>query len=660
MAWLDSASSRCSGGGGRCSRSGLGVATVWERTIARSRAPKWPFSMQCGRGQRCLVALGGSKEVGHGLGCPSQRPRRHEDWAIATIHPLPADAPFPNVRDVLEDFIVEHRQLGLRDIQRCPFGEAYVRLTRVRDRDKLVLDSPHEFGDVFISFVRHDEGRNHRRVHLNRVVWLLLTGVPFDFRTTEDLACAVSKFGRMISWDKEDDHMGRIVVKARFLNLDTIPKSLRWSEGDEFEGDGWSSSIEVLASELLGGGPADEDPLPPANEDPHPLPENDVPAEGLHVVAAINNEMDVQVAENWDNWDDNHQHVHNAELEDLLDAVQQEEMAWADGEEVLPAPSNSSFSSDMSFSEGDNSHMFLPSVTVGTSHARADFPAIAQPAAVVMATGLQNILKAYQSDDEEPPVLQEKNQEMAALHDQPPANPMQHVAPLAAQPAPDVSPPLEVASDQPALLEAALEPVMFSDLPMTTAGSSVQVLKDNAEHVITARGSLQPVENLEDLQSGLQAFLFHIPDKCPTSHAPICQVMEEGVQDKGKENIGVPANLHDVESQALLQPFGQENLRKRRSGKTPLVETEVRRSDRIKKDNAGYKRNSCPNNNCLPCNVVPPIIKKSVVKNLTASFCKVSEGELEDMLAKKPKRMEEEVLDKVPLAKGEEHATTSS
>ena len=186
-----------------------------------------------------------------------QRPRRHEDWAIATIHPLPADAPFPNVRDVLEEFIVEHRQLGLRDIQRCPFGEAYVRLTRVRDRDKLVLDSPHEFGDVFITFVKHDEGRNHRRVHFNRTVWLLLIGVPFDFRNTEDLACAVSKFGRMISWDKEDDHMGRIVVKARVMNLDIIPKSMRWSEGDEFEEDGWSSSIEILASELLGGGAAD-------------------------------------------------------------------------------------------------------------------------------------------------------------------------------------------------------------------------------------------------------------------------------------------------------------------------------------------------------------------------------------------------------------------
>ena len=123
------------------------------------------------------------------------------------------------------------------------------------------------------------------------------------------------------------------------------------------------------------------------------------------------------------------------------------------------------------------------------------------------------------------------------------------------------------------------------------------------------------VENMD------QAILFHIPDKCPTSHAPICQAMEEDcAKDKGKENIGVAANMQDLESQALLQPFGQDNLRKRRSGKTPLVETQVRRSDRIKKDNAGYKRNSCSNNTCLPCNVVPPIIQKSVVKKSHCLF----------------------------------------
>ena len=41
-----------------------------------------------------------------------------------------------SVRDVLEEFAVVHKRLGLREIQRCPFGEAYVRLTNVRDRDK--------------------------------------------------------------------------------------------------------------------------------------------------------------------------------------------------------------------------------------------------------------------------------------------------------------------------------------------------------------------------------------------------------------------------------------------------------------------------------------------------------------------------------------------
>ena len=65
---------------------------------------------------------------------------------------------------------------------------------------------------------------------------------------------------------------------------------------------------------------------------------------------------------------------------------------------------------------------------------------------------------------------------------------------------------------------------------------TVNMLKSGMWDLFTA------VENMD------QAFLFHIPNKCPTSHAPICQVMEEGDKDKGKENIGVAANLHDVES----------------------------------------------------------------------------------------------------------------
>ena len=110
------------------------------------------------------------------------RPRRHEDWAIATIQPLPDEVHFPNVRDVLEDFLQNDpdAQVGFREIQPCPFGEAYVQFRNIRDRDRLVRDNPLAFGDVFITFTKHNEGRNWRRVKFNRVCWLLIVGVPFD------------------------------------------------------------------------------------------------------------------------------------------------------------------------------------------------------------------------------------------------------------------------------------------------------------------------------------------------------------------------------------------------------------------------------------------------------------------------------------------------
>lgn len=125
------------------------------------------------------------------------RARRHEDWAIVTINPLPDEVFFQNVRDVVEEFLLSVHAY-VRDIQECPFGEAYVQFVRVRDRDRLVRGSPHAFGNIFLSFVKHNEGRNWRRAYFNRDVWLLLTGVPFDFWTTEYLTHAISKFGRLL------------------------------------------------------------------------------------------------------------------------------------------------------------------------------------------------------------------------------------------------------------------------------------------------------------------------------------------------------------------------------------------------------------------------------------------------------------------------------
>ena len=43
--------------------------------------------------------------------------------------------------------------------------------------------------------------------------------------------------------------------------------------------------------------------------------------------------------------------------------------------------------------------------------------------------------------------------------------------------------------------------------------------------------------------------------------------------------------------------------------------------------------------------IPPPVVQKSVVKNLTTSFCKVADQDLEGKISKKPKRKVGEDLD---------------
>ena len=85
------------------------------------------------------------------------------------------------------------------------------------------------------------------------------------------------------------------------------------------------------------------------------------------------------------------------------------------------------------------------------------------------------------------------------------------------------------------------------------------------------------------------------------------------------------------------------------------METQVRRSDGIKKDNKGFRRKSCDAKSCLPCNATPPVIQNSVVKNLTKSFCKVAKDELQEKMSKKPKKKGQEEVAKVSKATGEDY-----
>jgi hypothetical protein len=105
---------------------------------------------------------------------------------------------------------------------------------------------------------------------------------------------------------------------------------------------------------------------------------------------------------------------------------------------------------------------------------------------------------------------------------------------------------------------------------------------------------------------------FAIPDKCVTTEAPLCINFYK--QDEASPTV-TPSK------EVLITP-----KRKRREGKSVLMESEVRRSPRLVMLNDGYKSHvNCSDKKCLTCNAVPPIVNSKVVKNLAMSFCKVPE-----------------------------------
>jgi len=73
-----------------------------------------------------------------------------------------------------------------------------------------------------------------------------------------------------------------------------------------------------------------------------------------------------------------------------------------------------------------------------------------------------------------------------------------------------------------------------------------------------------------------------------------------------------------------------EEVKKRRNSKrtTPIVDSQVRRSDRIKLVNKGFKNSGCTDRRCTSCN--PPTLSNNVIRNLGSQFCSMDQEDLSD------------------------------
>jgi hypothetical protein len=155
----------------------------------------------------------------------SRPQRRNETVAIATIDPLPDNAlHLPMVREVLEEFLIGERHLGISDVQPSHLGQALVCFNSPVDRDSMVINSPRQMGDVMVTFSRHNPGRNWHRVSFNHEWWKLLMGFPLDYWETEYIQDAICSFGKLENWVNNRARLTRLLVRVRVADLQNNPQ----------------------------------------------------------------------------------------------------------------------------------------------------------------------------------------------------------------------------------------------------------------------------------------------------------------------------------------------------------------------------------------------------------------------------------------------------
>jgi hypothetical protein len=157
------------------------------------------------------------------------------------------------VRDVIREYLVEHRRLGVRDIQRSNLGQVLVQFHSVLERDNLVFLGPQQYLDATFTALRHNDAWNHRALFFNRECWLMLLGFPLDYRSSEYLQAAIGCFGKLIMWEEDRHNVARTLLRVRDTSLEEVPQFVVFSEANGFIGDSWMFQCEIIKQNMLSG-----------------------------------------------------------------------------------------------------------------------------------------------------------------------------------------------------------------------------------------------------------------------------------------------------------------------------------------------------------------------------------------------------------------------
>lgn len=149
-------------------------------------------------------------------------------------------------------------------------------------------------------------------------------------------------------------------------------------------------------------------------------------------------------------------------------------------------------------------------------------------------------------------------------------------------------------------------------------------------------------------------FKLGVPTKCPLKKFPSCQVTE------------ILEDENATESDKVANPFSGQlpdgshgSLKKKGKNKTAIVETEVRRSPRLKECRKGFLSPTCVKKNCVGCVAEPPTLSSKAIRKLGTTLCGLNEFQLtDDSLNKKVISAKAVVGDGKSKKKGKQGAGT--
>jgi hypothetical protein len=396
---------------------------------------------------------------------------------------------------------------------------------------------------------------------------------------------------------------------------------LFFSETEGFVGDSWTVQCEIIQQNMLGGQAQDEDPIPPAPEDGQQLPlvffglGQPMPPAGLDLnfpsgpaggdLPAL---QDDNAHGDWDQWIENvqpNQHILQPFPPDLQ-PVQPDELQLSN--------QHSGLSSDSSFGAGQvaplqNGHVVeegpvLPGVGLAVNITAFNGPQeVDGPAPQVdHVPGIADL--PHQAHVGDPNNNHFQNLEMNFMVNQgwqpDPMFQMFEERKRAAQfsslwamyfaPAGSTAPSVDIAKNwAPFFLSKLLQPEAFS----------------------WSKSFLLSVIPSALLEPGMESLPFAIPKECPNVKL-LDDVLSESSNESG--SCDAPAPI--------------------------IVESELRRSKRLKESRVGFRHGACPKRNCLMCQHNfdgPPLLSSKVIRNLGSRFCNLSDDDLSKRRLKKKK-----------------------